>query len=116
MNTSTKDAFSLGVFNSRTNQYSGFNFAEGKDTLGLLRTGATSDLKIRLDQIITDDNMANLADLKFACKGVDEKSITIRNIELKEINYRSGTQKALIVIAILAVIFFLLTFSLPGKK
>ncbi len=116
VNTSTKDAFSLGVFNIRTNQYSGFNFAEGKDTLGLLRNGSTSDLKIKLDQITTRDNMANLADLKFACKGIDEKSIAIRNISLKEIDYRSGTQKALIVIAILAVIFFLLTFSLTREK
>ncbi len=116
VNTSTKEAFSLGVLNTRTNQYSGFNFAEGKDTLGLLRNGSTSDLKIKLDQITTGDNLANLADLKFACKGIDEKSIAIRNISLKEINYRSGTQKALIVIAILAVIFFLLTFSLTREK
>ncbi len=116
VNTSTKDAFSLGVFNSRTNQYSGFNFAQGKDTLGLSRNGSTSDVKIKLDQITAGDNLANLADLKFACKGIDEKSIAIRNISLKEIDYRSGTQKALIVIAILAVIFFLLTFSLTREK
>ena len=116
VNTSTNDSFSLGVLNTRTNQFSGFRFAEGKDTLGLLRTGATSDVKIRLDQITTGDNLTNLADLKFACKGVDEKSITIRNIALKEIDYRSGTQKALIVIAIIAVIFFLLTFLLTREK
>ncbi len=116
VNISTKDAFSLGVFNTRTNQYSGFNFAEGKDTLGLSRNGSTSDVKIKLDQITTGDNLANLADLKFACKGIDEKSIAIRNISLKEIDYRSGTQKALIVIAVLAVIFFLLTFALTKEK
>jgi len=69
-----------------------------------------------LDQITTGDNLTNLADLKFACKGVDEKSITIRNIALKEIDYRSGTQKALIVIAIIAVIFFWLTFLLTREK
>ena len=116
VNTSTKEAFSLGVFNPRTNQFSGFTFAEGQDTLGLLRTGVTSDVKIRLDQITTGENLAHLADLKFACKGIDEKSITIRNIAFKEIDYRSGTQKALIVIAIIAVIFFLLTFLLTKEK
>ena len=116
VNTSTNDSFSLGVLNTRTNQFSGFRFAEGKDTLGLLRTGATSDVKIPLDQITTGDNLTNLADLKFACKCVDEKSITIRNIALKEIDYRSGTQKALIVIAIIAVIFFWLTFLLTREK
>jgi GPH family glycoside/pentoside/hexuronide:cation symporter len=116
VNTSSKEAFGLGVVNTKTNQYHGFNFAEGKDTLGLLRTGATSDVKIKLDQITARDNLTNLADLAFACKGIDEHSISIRNIALKEINYRSGTQKAVIVIAILAVIFFFLTFSLTREK
>jgi GPH family glycoside/pentoside/hexuronide:cation symporter len=116
VNTNTKEAFSLGVFNTRTTQYYGFNFAEGKDTVGLLRTGATCDVKIKLDQITTKDNLQNLGDLKFACKGIDEHSIAIRNIALKEINYRSGTQKAVIVIAILAIIFFLFTFSLTREK
>jgi glycoside/pentoside/hexuronide:cation symporter, GPH family len=116
VNTDTKEAFSLGVFNTRTAQYYGFNFPEGKDTLGLLRTGATCDVKIQLDQITTKDNLQNLADLKFACKGIDEHSIAIRNIALKEIDYRSGTQKAVIVIAILAIVFFLFTFSLTREK
>ncbi len=116
VNTSTKDAFSLGVFNAKTNQYDGFTFAEGKDTLGLLRTGATCDVKMKLDHITTKENLAHLADLKFACKGIDEHTITIRNIAFKEINYRSGTQKAVVVIAILAVIFFVLTFSLTREK
>ena len=116
VNTTTNDAFSLGVFNPRTNQFSGFRFAEGQDTLGLLRTGVTSDVKIRLDQITTGDNLAHLADLKFACMGIDKKSISIRNIAFKEIDYRSGIQKALIVIAIIAVVFFLLTFFLTREK
>jgi glycoside/pentoside/hexuronide:cation symporter, GPH family len=116
VNTSAKEAFSLGVFDSRTSQYYGFNFAEGKDTAGLLRTGVTCDVKIKLEQITTRETLKNPADLKFACKGIDERSIAIRNIALKEINYRSGTQKAVIVIAILAIIFFLLTFSLTREK
>ncbi len=115
-NTTVKEAFSLGLFNTRTNQYYGFSFAEGKDTLGLLRTGATCDLKIKLDHITTRENFANLSELRFAGKGFDEHSLAIRNIALKEINYRVGTQKAVIVIAILAVIFFLLTFSLTREK
>jgi GPH family glycoside/pentoside/hexuronide:cation symporter len=116
VNVDTKEAFSLGVFNTRTARFYGFNFAEGKDTVGLLRTGATCDVKIKLDQITTKGNLQNLADLAFACKGIDEHSITIRDIALKEINYRSGTQKAVIVIAILAIIFFLFTFSLTREK
>jgi GPH family glycoside/pentoside/hexuronide:cation symporter len=71
---------------------------------------------MKLDHITTKENLAHLADLKFACKGIDEHTITIRNIAFKEINYRSGTQKAVVVIAILAVIFFVLTFSLTREK
>jgi GPH family glycoside/pentoside/hexuronide:cation symporter len=116
VNAPTTKAFSLGVFNVKTNIYDGFAFAEGKDTLGLLRTGATSDVKIKLDKITSKYNLANLADLKFACMGGDENTIKIRKIALKEIDYRSGTQKAVIVIALLAVIFFIFTFALTREK
>jgi len=115
-NTSARGAFSLGLYNPKLNQYYGVEFAEGKDTLGLLRSGVTCDVKIKLDQIATRENLSSLSDLRFASKGIDEHSISIRNIELKEINYRLGTQKAVIVIAVLAVIFFLLTFSLTREK
>jgi glycoside/pentoside/hexuronide:cation symporter, GPH family len=116
INAGTKDAFSLGVLNSKTNRYQGFDFAQGKDTLGLLRSGATSDVKIKLDKIASKEDLSNLSDLKFACKGCNDETFKIRKIALKEIDYRSGTQKAVIVIALLAVIFFLLTFLLTREK
>lgn len=116
VNTTTKEAFSLGVLNTKTNQYSGANFPASKDTMGLLRTGVTSDVKIKIDKIADKNNLANLADLKFASKGIDINKIKIRNIALKEINYRSGTQKSVIVIAILAIIFFMFTFLLTKER
>ncbi|HXX63360.1 MAG TPA: MFS transporter [Bacteroidota bacterium] len=116
VNTSAHQAFSLGVFDAKTNRFDGFTFAEEKDTLGLLRTGATSDVKIKMDQIATKEQLANLADLKFAVRGIDARDISIHNIAFREINYRYGTQKAVIVVAILAVIFFLLTFSLTRER
>jgi len=116
VNTSSKEGFTLGVFNSKTNQYYGANFPENKDTLGLLRTGVTSDVKIKMNQISNKNNFANLADLKFASKGIDDNKIKIRNISLKEINYRSGTQKSVIVIAILAIIFFMFTFLFTKER
>ncbi len=116
VNANTKAEFSLGVYDIRTNMYQWFDFAEGKDTLGLLRSGATCDLKMKLDQFASRVSLADLGDLRFASKNLDERSISIRNIALKEIDYRSGTQKAVIVIAILAVIFFVLTFSLTRER
>ena len=114
--TGAKEAFSLGVLNVKSNRFDGFNFPAGKDTLGLLRTGAASDIKIKLDRITTTDNLKDLADLKFACTGLDEGSIAIEKIALKEIDYRHGTQKAVIVVSFLAVGFFLLTFLLTREK
>jgi len=116
VNTTSKDDFGLGVLNTKTNQYYGFDFAAGKDTLGLLRTGATCDLKLRLDQIAAKENLANIADLTFAAKNLRGDDVQIRKIALKEIDYRSGTHKAVIVVAILAVIMFVLTFSLTREK
>ncbi len=116
VSTTSKGDFSLGVLNTRTNQYSGFDFAAGKDTMGLLRTGATCDVKMRLDQIVSKESLANLGDLRFAARGLDGDAVQVRNIALKEIDYRSGTQKAVVIIAILAVIMFVLTFSLTKEK
>jgi len=116
VNTTTKEAFSLGVLNTKTNQYCGANFPASKDTMGLLRTGVTSDVKIKINKIADKNNLSNLADLKFAGKGIDVNKIKIRNIALKEINYRSGTQKSVIVIAILAIIFFMFTFLLTKER
>jgi len=116
VNANSKDEFSLGLLNARTDQYYGFDFAAGRDTMGLLRTGATCDVKMKLAQIMTKENLANLADLKFAAKGLNTDAIQVRNITLKEIDYRSGTQKAVVIIAILAVIMFVLTFSLTREK
>ncbi|HTY10026.1 MAG TPA: MFS transporter [Bacteroidota bacterium] len=104
------------MVNARTNQFYGCSFPEGKDTLGLLRTGATSDVKLRLDRFVPSEDLANLADLKFACKGLGQESITVRNIALKEINYRAGTERAVVVISSLAVVFFILTFLLTKEK
>jgi glycoside/pentoside/hexuronide:cation symporter, GPH family len=116
VNTMTKEEFSLGVFNTRTNQYYGANFGRGKDTLGLLRSGVTSDVKIKLNQITNKENLANPSDLRFACKDIDENNIKINKIALKEINYRSGTQKSVIVIAILAIVFFMFTFLFTKER
>ena len=116
INTATADPFSLGILNVRTGRYDGFTFAGGRDTLGLLRSGATCDVKIRLSQLTGGRDPGNPSDLRFAGAGVDLNAIRIRGIALKEINYRAGTQKAVVVVAILAVIFFVLTFAMTREK
>lgn len=116
INTTTQEAFSLGVYDPQTSSFKGFKFEKGKDTLGLVRTGVSCDIKIKLDQIAPKELLKNLSGLQFACRGINENSIRVHDIALKEIDYRSGTQKAVIVIAILAVIFFMFTFGLTRER
>jgi glycoside/pentoside/hexuronide:cation symporter, GPH family len=108
--TKAKDAFKLGVVNVRTNEYSWFEFKEGKDTLGLLRDGTSCNVQVKLASIVAGKNIDNLGELKIITASNTGSKIKFDNLAIKEINYKSGTQKAVIVIAIIAVFFFLLTF------
>ncbi len=108
--TKTSDAFKIGFFNPKTNEYSWFTFKKGLDTLGLHRNGTTSDIQIKLSRFTSKENLKNVADLQIAVNQLSISEIKFTRMAVKEINYRSGIQKAASVIAILAVIFFLITF------
>ena len=116
VNTKTKSGFSLGLFDTKSKVFYGTYIPEGKDTLGILRSGTTGDLKVNIAGIMSKDNLPRLEDLRFACMGIDKGSITFRNIELKDINYQKGTEMAVIIIAIIAVLFFLGTFMFTREK
>ena len=116
VNTSNKDAFSIGIFNTGNNQYSWFKFKANTDTLGLIRNGATSDVKIKLASFVGKENLGDLSKLKFAYTGIAPENIKFNKIAIKEINYRSGTQKAVMVIALLAVLFFFITFAWTKER
>jgi GPH family glycoside/pentoside/hexuronide:cation symporter len=111
--TKSNVAFKIGVLNSKTNEKNWFEFKEGKDTLGLLRDGTSSNIQMKLNSFVSKENLSSLADLKFISNTTDIKVV---KATIKEINYRSGTKKAVIVIAIIAVIFFLLTFALTRER
>jgi GPH family glycoside/pentoside/hexuronide:cation symporter len=108
--TNSPDAFKMGVFNPTNGSYSWFSFPQGVDTAGLHRNGATSDVQIKLASIATREDIASLKDLQLVVSKPENSDIAVSSMALKEINYRFGIQKAAMVIAFLAVIFFLLTF------
>ncbi len=114
--TSSADEFKMGVYNSSKGSYSWFTFPEGKDTLGLHRNGATSDVQIKLAKIATKEDFSNLAGLQLVISQPENSDIKVSSMALKEINYRFGIQKAAMVIAVLAVIFFLLTFAWTKER
>lgn len=114
--TKTPDAFKLGVYNPQTNVYAWFSFPKGTDTLGLHRNGTTSDVQIKLAKITSKENLANPGDLRIVVNKHASSEIKFASMAVKEINYRSGIQKAATIIAILAVIFFLITFSWTRER
>lgn len=116
LKTKSTDAFKLGVYNKKTCKYYWANFSEGKDTLGLTRDGSWSAVSIKLSKISASNDVKDLNNLCVALASNPSATVECKKIEIKEIDYKSGTQKAVIVIAVLAIIFFLLTFLLTKER
>ena len=114
--TKSQDAFTLGVYNKKTGRYFWTGFAEGKDTLGLIRDGSWSSVSIKITKLSQSSDVRNVNDLCVALAYLPASKIECKDIAIKEIEYRSGTQKAVIVIAVLCIFFFLLTFLLTHER
>jgi GPH family glycoside/pentoside/hexuronide:cation symporter len=114
--TKSKDAFKIGVLNTTTNQYSWVNFAAGKDTLGLLRDGSTSNVLIKLSSIVPKETLTNPGIFKVVYSSEKDSDVKFTKVAIKQIDYKTGFQYAVMVIAIMAVIFFLLTFSWTRER
>lgn len=114
--TKSKDAFKIGVLNTTTNQYSWVNFAAGKDTLGLLRDGSTSNVLIKLSSIVPKETLTNPGVFKVVYSSEKDSDVKFTKVAIKQIDYKTGFQYAVMVIAIMAVIFFLLTFSWTRER
>jgi len=114
--TKSQDAFTLGVYNKKTGRYFWTGFAQGKDTLGLIRDGSWSSVSIKIEKLSQSSDVRNINDLCVALAYMPASKIECKDIAIKEIEYRSGTQKAVIVIAVLCIFFFLLTFLLTRER
>lgn len=108
--TKSKEAFKIGVLNTKTNEFSWFQFKAGQDTLGLLRDGTSCNVQLKLSGLMANEKLATLSDLKFAFAGIAENDVKFHKVAIQEIDYKSGTQKTVGIIAIIAVFFFFLTF------
>jgi GPH family glycoside/pentoside/hexuronide:cation symporter len=114
--TKSKDAFKIGVLNTKTNEYSWVNFRAGKDTLGLLRDGSTSKVLIKLTSIVSKKVLANPENLKVVYSTESNSVVKFTKVDIKQVDYKTGFQYAVIVIAVMAVILFLLTFSWTRER
>ena len=114
--TNSKDAFKIGVLNSKTNEYSWVNFRAGKDTLGLLRDGSTSKVLIKLSSIVSKKALANPENFKVVYSTESNSVVKFTKVDIKQVDYKTGFQYAVIVIAVIAVLLFLLTFSWTRER
>jgi GPH family glycoside/pentoside/hexuronide:cation symporter len=114
--TKSKDAFKIGVLNTKTNEYSWVNFSAGKDTLGLLRDGSTSKVLIKLSSIVSKKALANPENFKVVYSTESNSVVKFTKVDIKQVDYKTGFQYAVIVIAVMAVLLFLLTFSWTRER
>ena len=114
--TTSKSVVKIGVYSENLNQYYWVKIPADKDTLGLRRDGTWSDVKIKLRDIAGNQFLANIQPLKFIISSDQPGDFELKKAELSEVNYIGGTQKAVIIIAIVAIIFFLLTFSWTKER
>ena len=114
--TKSKDAFKIGVLNTKTNEYSWVDFKAGKDTLGLLRDGSTSKVLIKLSSIVSKAALANPENLKVVYSTESNADVKFTKVDIKQVDYKTGFQYAVMVIAVMAVILFLLTFSWTRER
>ena len=114
--TTSAESFRIGVADTQQHRFYSTVFPQGRDTLGLVRDGRESDVRLRLDVFVPKEELAHLDRLIPALSAVDPGSITTDRMEVREIDYRSGTRQAVLVISLLATLFFVLTFLLTREK
>jgi GPH family glycoside/pentoside/hexuronide:cation symporter len=111
MKTSSSDALKIGVYSAKTNEYAFANIPSATDTLGLRRDGTWSTVKIKLTDLVPSANWLQAPEkLQLAIVTANPNSFEFKKLEINEIDFKSGTKKAVMVIAVVAVLFFFLTF------
>lgn len=108
--TKSDKAFKLGVYDPQSQQYAWCSFPQGSDTLGLKRDGTWSDVKVKLSRLPHSLVGVNPGQLKVVTACGDINDFEYKRVTIKEVDQQSGTQKAVMVIAVIAILFFMLTF------
>lgn len=115
--TTSTDALKLGVYSPEKDQYAWVQFPSKTDTLGLRRDGTWGSVKMKLQDLVRDKSwLQNPQKLQLAIASATPGAFEFEKLEINEINYKSGTQKAVIIIAIVAILFFILTFSWTKER
>ncbi len=116
ISTMSKDEFKVGLINSATNITKWITLRKGLDTLGLIRDGSVCPLKINVKDLLGKWTIKDIGNTRLVYTDPEKGVVKLNKVVVKEINYPKGTQYAVIVIAVLAVFFFLLTFSWTRER
>lgn len=109
--TNSNEPFQLGIYSLDTEQYAWVEFKEGSDTLGLQRNGSWSNIKLNIKDLVPNKKFykhANSLNVVIASNNIN--AFEFKKVTVKEVDYKSGTSKAVMIIAIIAIIFLTLTF------
>lgn len=114
--TTSDEALKIGVYSVTQQQYYWSEIPAGKDTLGLRRDGTWNNVKLKLKKLTGGLSLSVLQPLKLAISANDPSDFKIKKANLSEVNYRGGTQKAVIIISLVAIILFFFTFSWTKER
>lgn len=115
--TTSTDALKLGVYSPGNDQFAWIQFPAETDTLGLRRDGTWGTVKMKLQDLVPDKSwLQNPQKLQVAIASSTPGAFELKKLEINEVNYKSGTQKAVIIIALVTMLFFILTFSWTKER
>ncbi len=115
--TNSKEELQIGLITGGGQNSKYISLADSDDAYGLKRDGAWSSLRIKLKDVYGGDfSSSDLSKLKIAVVSDDINDFEIKDIALNQVDYKKGTQKAVMIIAAVAIIFFLLTFSWTKER
>ncbi len=115
--TNSKEELQIGFITGGGQNSKYISIDDSNDAYGLKRDGAWSSLKIKLKDVYGGDfSSSDLSKLKIAVVSDDINDFEIKDIALNQVDYKKGTQKAVMIIAVVAIIFFLLTFSWTKER
>ncbi len=115
--TNSEEALQIGLLSGSNENSKFIKVTTDENAYGLKRDGAWSTIKFKLKDLYSNQTIpADVNKLQVAIETSKINDFEIKDIELNLVDYKSGTQKAVMIIAIVAIVFLLLTFSWTKER
>ncbi len=115
--TNSDEELQIGFISGGGQKSKFISMAGSDNAYGLKRDGAWSSLKIKLKDVYNGDFVSSdFGNLKIVAVSNAIHDFDIKDVALNQVDYKKGTQKAVMIIAVVAIVFFLLTFSWTKER